>query len=290
MYTGNPTGVNGLIRLRPNVTVASLTIPSDVPASQYINNVMRTGIAMCLTEYGEVIKNVEISNELLPYLEFPNKIGEKGTPLFCITIPEYQVIVAVGIGNNRQKSNGAPDGFYFAQGNAAQLASVHVSKNQPCVNVQAASTTDAHAEINITADGDNSSVYVSSDASIEMDSAKMVFNSGDTIELSAYDYNAAAGTYDLKSQLALDSLGDATLSGESVTLDSKSISLGSNASQPAVLGDTLVSFMQQFIEQIMALKIVVNGPAGVVDPSSIVQLLRLTQSAQSVLSKQVKTS
>jgi len=235
---------------------AYIIVPSDTDRESYIQYVYRTGFAMVITPYNDIIKDVKIPRDKIQYLEFPLEAGEYGSLIHWCNIPVTNQVVATGIHARPGEFYPYKEGLYV-EDVGTDSCSISVTRNvkQFLRSVTISNDFDQDGGLHYTAksSGENGAlcrVRLLCNGNIDMYADNEIIVKADKklhIQIAHKD--------DEKCTLTIDENGDflyedrhknsIKLEKDKATIESKEINLGKDATEWTVKGQTLKTELEK---------------------------------------------
>lgn len=292
--------------------VGYIVIPSNIDRKIYIKSVFKNNAVMMRTEDGNLMRNVSVDNDVLQRLVFPLNDNSVGSTVVWINIPKYNNRVIVGmidvlsaasrIINEFQykieevSENGVVSALFDANTSELNLTSISRKKGlKSKINVTV-SNPDADAELNVYISGTANIKASKSVNLISNEALQFTVSDADKKQLFGFIYKSGVGL------TVTDEYGNEIVTDKNVvSLFSKSgskfidmnkdfLELGTKneTKELAVLGDTLVNFIDDFIDIIKSGKTNTSiGPQPFMVDTQL-KLTKLKKRTKDLLSKSVK--
>jgi len=264
----------GIPHERYPIGVGYICIPSDIPRVEYVTSCLRAGKVGLFTEAGEYLWDTPIDRQCLQEVIFPDRHGELGSIVVFINMPKHNVPIVIGVINKNDESHDYEEHKYklkqetesaFAEiiidGEGSLITNIQSeNKNKPARSTtivggrnlpaiilhrlygQVTEEITGDKEVNVT----SSISWIVRDLDIDDKVTKWGYKKS-----TGYDY---LDEFENKFKAIKDQM----------MFDSKEILHGENATEPAVLGDTLESIIGELLTAIEAITVTTStGPSSI---------------------------
>lgn len=266
---------------RYSVGIGWVAVPSNIKRDDYIMTCMRAGKVGLFLESGDFLWDLPIDLDRLQKIEFPLKYGELGSCVVFVNVPKHNTPIVVGILSKDDEAQDYRDGLLkLRKATAGALAEIMIDgKNGSITTVVSRVDSKAPPRINsLIGDKDfpaeiNHNIFGTVLNYITGEQTTRVSKSiGWIIDNPEEDDNVAKISY--TKGVGFDYLDEfenkIKIEDQKMMIDSPEILHGENATEPAVLGDTLEDILGDLIDALNALTVPTGvGPSGV--PINIAQ-------------------
>ena len=280
---GNNNGI-------PLSGIGYVIVPDNCDIKEYIQKCYRnSSISISGGQGCTYMHNVRITINALNNIEFP-ETGELGSPVVWIRDCFTNRPIVIGVLNKGGKSNLIEmHQQHIYQEIAEQISEIFLDAKNSRLLLSAVGNDDFSSEVIIKAsskksEGDAIKLESKDFISLEgkqlkillTDNIDLSINNGEKEILSIKGNNESLELRDQFENLIL-------IDEENIKINAKKINLG-EGNEPMVLGDTLLSILEQLIDAIISLTVVTStGPSGT--PINSAQFIQIKSKLKTILSK-----
>lgn len=279
---------------RPVVGFGYMIIPSDLDRSQYLRRFYRTGLAMIVTSFNEVVKNVKVPTHLLQEVQFPKISGEYGSLVSWSNVATSNQMIISGIYQSPGQMHVGKEGVWktvrsvSGQGTISTTIDLNTktkivsSKNDE--GVDGGLTFVSRSEVGSA----RFSLYNNGTSKLEVDDNFDLF-AENKVEVRVGSENSSVLTILSDGTLEyVDQHGNSfKISEGEILQDAEIIKLGKDAEEPAMLGDQWESLQSRLIDAIKTLTVpTALGPSGV--PINVAIFEQIAEELDQAKSSKVK--
>lgn len=279
---------------RPSTGFGYVIIPNDLNRRQYLSRYYRTGLAMIVTSFNEVVKNVKIPNHLLQEVQFPELPGEYGSLISWNNVPNSNQVVVTGMYQSPGEMFIGKEGVWkevrSVSGEGTISTTLDINTKTRIVSSKNDEGVDGGLVFVSKSDVGSArfALYNNGVVKIEADD-RIGFFAENKIEITIGSENSSVLTIQSDGTLRYtDQHGnELSISEGEIVQEAKTIKLGAKAEQPAILGDEWETLESRIINAIKSITVpTALGPSGTPINSPIFE--GIAQELKSAKSNKVK--